>query len=225
MKSVSLLTVGLAMGSLAAPGATAAVLSLFDYAFNLDGVFTANALPTGVNGAAFDTSTGLGSVQVSVATPGVHYVGMFVDHEMDENLNGFSNETGAGVGLPAAGQSWEIDEPGYVTGDIYDNVTTGTLDNALGLSIYGNTAFPDDVSMALAHGFALAPGESAEIRFTLGLVPPASGFYLVHTDPESAASLYFSSTLTVIPEPELAWLPMALAGLGAMWVGKRRRTG
>jgi hypothetical protein len=225
MNPVTRLLVGIAMGSLAAPGATAQVVSMFDYALNLDGVLTANAFPARVNGAAFDTSTGLGSVQVSVATPGVHYVGMFVDHEVDETLNGFSNETGTTVGLPTVGQSWEIDEPGYLTGDIYDNFTAGTLDNALGLSTYGNTVFPDDVSMALAHGFLLASGESAEVLFTLGLVPPASGFYLVHTDPESAASLYFSSKLTVIPEPELAWLPMALAGLGAIWFGKRGRNG
>lgn len=228
MKSFALISLGVAGGVLAIHDTSAAVLTLEEYAFNLDGVLTANAFPASVNGAGFDTGTGLGSVQVSVSGVGVHYLGMFVDHEIDEASNTFFNETGTALGLPSAGQSWEVDEPGWVDGDIYDNLTAGTLDNASGASIYGATVFPDDVSMALAHGFVLGAGESAELTFTLGLVPPAGGFYLVHTDSDSDASIYFSSTLTLtnIPEPALAWLPMALAGLGMARtrVGSRRTT-
>lgn len=217
MKPSALIPVGLALGALAVPSASAAVISLFDYALNLDGVVTAAAFPPGANGAGFDTSTGLGSVQVTLAGVGVHYVGMFADHEIDEAVNTFFNETGSAVGAPSAGQSWEIDEPGFVNGDIYDHLTAGTFDNAIGLSIYGNTTFPDDVSMALAHRFALGAGESAALTFTLGLVPPPGGFYLVQSDPDSATSLYFSSTLAIIPEPGLAWLPLACAGLVTVW--------
>jgi hypothetical protein len=78
--------------------------------------------------------------------------------------------------------------------------------------------------MALGYEFILAAQESAMLTFTLGLVPPAGGFYLVHTDPDSDASIYYSSTLTIIPEPDLAWLPMALAGLCAACFGARQRT-
>jgi hypothetical protein len=218
------MSVSLVAGALATPGASAAVLTLADYAFNVDGVLTPGAFPAGVNGAAFDTTTGLGSVQVTVSDPGAHYVGMFVDHEVDEAINTFFNELGAAIGAPAAGQSWELDEPGWINGDIYDNLTAGTLDNAIGVSLYGNTVFPEDVSMAMAYDFALGAGESAQLTFTLGLVPPAGGFYLMQNDPDSAASIYFSSTLTIIPEPGLAWLPLALAGLGMAWLHGRRRT-
>lgn len=219
MKRSVLIAASFALGTLAAPPlARAAVIALFDYALNLDGAVTANSFPGGVSGAAFDTVTGLGSVQVTVSGPGVHYAGMFVDHEIDEAVNTYFNETGAAAGVPSAGQSWEVDEPGYISGDIYGNLAAGTLDNALGVSVFGNTTFPDDVSMALAHDFTLGVGESAELVFTLGLVPPAGGFYLTQTDPDSDTSLYFSSTLMIIPEPSLAWLPFVGAGLATVWI-------
>jgi hypothetical protein len=141
MKRSVLIPVSLAVAALTAPRAPAAVIALFDFAFNVDGVLTANAFPAGVNGAGFDTGTGLGSVQVTVSGAGVHYVGMFVDHEIDETANTFFNETGAPAGVLPAGLSWEVDEPGFVTGDIYDNLTAGALDNGVGVSVGGNTVF------------------------------------------------------------------------------------
>jgi hypothetical protein len=89
--------------------------------------------------------------------------------------------------------TWEIDEPGYVFGDIYANFAVGSLENANGVP---DTA-RDDVSMALAWGFSLSPSESATVLMHLSETPPVGGFYLVHTDPDSQASIYFSSSLNI----------------------------
>jgi hypothetical protein len=104
-------------GFVAAP-ASATTIDLFDWGLNIDGALTlpGDPLPIGVDDSAFDFSTGLGLLQVTVAVAGAHNVDFFVDHEIDEVTNTFFNETGSTSGAPAAaGQSWEIDEPGYVT--------------------------------------------------------------------------------------------------------------
>jgi hypothetical protein len=147
-------------------------------------------------------------------------VGLFVDHEIDELSNGFSNETGATSGSPAAGQSWEIDEPGWFNGDIYGNLEAGALDNGIGTSIYGDTTFPDDVSMAMGWDFVLAD-LPALITFNLSDTAPIGGFYLQQYDPDSDVSVYFSSSLTVVPVPGAVL--MGSIGIGfAGWLSKRR---
>jgi hypothetical protein len=113
-------------------------------------------------------------------------------------INGYFNEFGGGVGTPPSGGplatlTWEIDEPGYVFGDIYSNFAAGSLDNSNGVP---DTA-PDDVSMALAWGFTLNPSESASVMMRVSETAPAGAFYLVQTDPDSDASIYFTSSLTV----------------------------
>lgn len=177
-------------------------IGLFEYGFNLDGTVSnitlGDPLPAGVNDSAFNAATGLGSISYSVNTPGSHYFGLFVDHEIDELINTFFNEYGVVTGAatsagPFATLTWEIDEPGYVFGDIYSNFTSGNLDNSNGVP---DTA-PDDVSMALAWGFTLGPMESASIVMHVSPTAPAGGFYLAQRDPDSDASIYFSSSLTV----------------------------
>src|SRR4029453_19336785 len=69
-------------------------ISLADYAVNLDGVVS-QTLPAG---SIFDTSSGLGSVQILFTAAGIHTGLFFVDHEMSESLNGFDNEIGTAVG-------------------------------------------------------------------------------------------------------------------------------
>lgn len=172
----------------------AAFISLFDYSYNMDGVVTNSSVPPGVDGAGFDYATGLGTITYSFNTPGSHFAGLFVDHEIDEASNSFFNEVGTTVGAPAAGQSWEIDEPGFVFGNIYtnflgSNATGSLLENANGVP----AGSPDDVSMSMGWNFSLLAGESAIISFNLGSFAPTSGFYLQQFDPGSNASVFFSS--------------------------------
>jgi len=193
-------------------------INLFDWAFNIDGTLyeasNSDPLPGNINASGFDLLSGLGTITITSAGAGSHSVIAFFDHEIDEETNTFFNEFGSTVGAPAAGQSWEIDEPGYKYGDIYDNFTVGALDNSNGVP----SSAPEDVSMALGWNFILGAGETAYLNLLLSTTAPTSGFYLVQTDPDSQASLYFSSTLDIrsssVPEPGLLFLLVTgLAGL------------
>ena len=209
----------------------AATISLFEYGINIDGNTSlptqGDSLTENVRTVDFDESTGLGSVSVTLTEVGYHFVGAFFDHEIDEAINGFFNEIGAAEGAPVSGQSWEIDETGFSNGDIFLNFTNSNilvgsqLDNGVGTSVFGDTRFPDDVSMAIGWGFSLNPGEVGTIDFRLGLTAPAD-FHLRHTDSDSDASIFFSSSLNVkeanpIPEPStIALLMVGLIGLSKL---------
>ncbi len=203
-----------------------AVISLYDWAVNIDGSLSEfpsygvpDPIPSGMNVSAFDDTTGLGTITLTVSGAGSHYVGLFVDHEIDEAINTYYNENGDAVGSPATGQSWEIDEPGYAFGDIYGNLLGSALDGSNGVP----AGSEDDVSMAMAWDFDVAD-LPAIITFNLSYTAPPSGwFYLVHNDPDSGESVYFSSSLTatVIPAPGA----LLLGAIGASCVGwlHRRR--
>ena len=210
---------------LSVPTASAASISLFDYGFNLDGTIkgVGDPLPSNINIAAFDLATGLGTIGVTITGPGAHYFAVFVDHEIDEAVNTFFNEFGSTSGAPGAGLSWEIDEPGYVFGDIYDNFKAGALDGSNGVP---DTA-PDDVSMAMGWDFTLAASQKATIELTLSLAPPRSGFYLQQTDPDSVVSVYFASSKAisdtgVVPEP--GTVVLLLSGLVLIAAARLRKS-
>ena len=208
MKKTLLLAVVISLWTcsiLTAPVA-ASPITLAEYAANIDGTTSykpgvVDPVPSGMNISGFDTDTGLGTISLTIGGAGTHYAALFVDHEIDEAINTFFNEYGNAVGTPAAGQSWEIDEPGWVFGDIYDNFLASSLDNSNGVP---STA-PDDVSMAIGWNFSLVAGESANIEWLISETIP-TGFYLQQTDPDSAKSIYFSSNLEitgkVIPAPD-----------------------
>ncbi|MCP3866779.1 MAG: hypothetical protein GY703_01525 [Gammaproteobacteria bacterium] len=207
----------------------AAQIDLFDWAFNVDGVEYTPSSGLGtppINPGAFDFSTGLGTIQITVAGLGLHTVDAFFDHELTEPGNSFFNETGASNGTPAVNQSWEIDEPGSVNGDIFENLQSSTLDNAIGMSIHGDTTFPDDVSMAMGWDFTMEIAERALISFVVSEFQPSGVFYLAHSDPSSGEQIYLSSTLSIsaIQVPTLSTLVLMGIGLAGLFGRGRRLT-
>ena len=159
----------------------------------------------------------------------------FLDADIDRTVNTFFNEigecvnlslpTGAPTGAIAA-TSWEIDEPGYLFGDIYANLYDGMLDNtnAVGRGV------PDDVSMALGFYLGdLAPGETADITLFTSLSNIGG---LRHEDPASGYAFYYNGYATVTgrdidppqpaPVPEPSTIVLMTLGLLASPVLVRR---
>jgi hypothetical protein len=212
----------LACGLCTAP--TFADINLWDWALNIDGALTlpGDALPSTVDASGFDFNTGLGTLSVTATAPGNHFVGLFVDHELSEATNTFYNESGATSGTPLAGQTWEIDEPGYVFGDIYDNVIASSLDGSNGVP----AGSEDDVSMAMGWDITVAAGIESIVTFDLSTVAPFGGFYLVHQDPDSGEKVYFSGDVQVVPLPSAVLLGSLGLGVAGRLVGRfnRRKT-
>jgi MYXO-CTERM domain-containing protein len=202
------------------------IIDLFEYAFNIDGTVShptlGDPVPGSVNLAGFDTTTGIGTILMTLTGAGSHYAATFLDHEIDQAINTYFNEYGTTSGSPDTGQSWEIDEPGYVFGDIYDNFLGSALDNSNAVP----SSLADDVSMAMGWDFSLGASETATIDFVLSETQPTSGFYLTQTDPDSEASIYMSSSLGISsggPTPNPAPATLALMALGLL--GLRRFAG
>ncbi len=216
---------------LTGPGMTAhaAVIGLFDYGYQLDGSVWLSSIddgvvapPAGIDESGFDTVTGLGSIVATITGVGAHTFDLFVDHEIDEATNTFFNEAGEAVNTPDAGTSWEIDEPGFVFGDINGigapftgNFETSALDNFNNVP----SGLDDDVSMAIGFDFELLAGETASIVLSLATTAPTGGFYLRHFDSDSEAdgdalsSIFFSAALTIAGDPGPTPVPAPAAVL------------
>ncbi len=129
----------------------------------------------------------------------------FVDAEIDESNNTFFNEYGQVIGTQGTGMPdpdmWEIDEPGFVDGDIKDNLLAGQLDNYNAVP----STDPDDVSMAIGFSIGDIPdGGWAQIQIMLSDDGDYIGsLALKHLDDASPEELTMSgqSTTYVIPAP------------------------
>jgi hypothetical protein len=229
MNAKSVLTTVAGLGLyLAVVPLQAADITLQESAFNRDGVVTNPGVPAGVNDSLFNYTTGLGTIEATIGSAGGHFVGLFVDHEIDEAINTFFNEYGAPVNTPSLIQTWEIDEPGFGPpfGDIYDhflasNAVVSALENANGVP----STTPNDVSMALGWNLDLTAGQQAIVTFLLSASPPSTGFYLEHIDPDSDAAIYFSSSARINPTGVAdggATLPLLLAGLASLGFAARQ---
>ena len=219
----SLLPMALSSATLAGP------LSLYEWALNIDGTVydffpPPGSPPAGVNAVGFDQTTGLGSLTVQVSGTGLHSVLSFFDIEIDEGINTYFNEIGTVLGAPPAGLSWEIDEPGFVFGDIFTNFSAGTLDNTNAIP----STLPDDVSVALKWNFVLASDETATMNFVVSPADPG-GFRLLQQDPDSNVDIFYTTSIsihggtTTVPEPtSLMLLAPFAAALGLARLRKAR---
>jgi hypothetical protein len=138
----------------------------------------------------------------------------YVDGEIDETLNTFFNEYGQYISVTGSGSSdndpdsWEIDEPGFLFGDIYDNLIFGALDNSNGVSLGSE----DDVSVAL--GFELGDILAGQTWILSLLISEQDIGGLYHGDDDSGKSVYINGSAvvssTAVPEPA----PVLLFSLG-----------
>ncbi len=200
---------------------------LWDWAFNVDG----DLYPTGastfgpIDANNFDSVSGIGSLTWSTSDVGSHSFMAAFDHDIDASTNTWWNEEGSTIGSAAAGQSWEIDEPGYwltydtdsdgtndTTGDIYGHLQAG---NPFDERIFNGQLTTEDVAMGMGWDFSLAANQEALITLsisdTLTLNDMTDGLYLCQYDPHSNVLLSLTSTLTItttgdpgpdpIPEP------------------------
>lgn len=151
---------------------------------------------------------------------------VYLDAEIDQAINTFFNESGGLLSVTGAGagdifaDSWEIDEPGYVFGDIYDNLLAGGLDNSNGVS----AGAEDDVAMALGFNLGdLGAGDTVIIDMIINRLG-AGGLF--HTDEESADTFFWDGTAVVqrnspvaVPEPGTVLLVL----IGLVFAGIARR--
>jgi len=151
------------------------------------------------------------------------WLGGFLDIDIDSSNNTFFNEYGEFVEVSGAGagdsnpDSWEIDEPGWLFGDIYDNLSDGYLDNSNNV----DSSFPDDVSFGLGFDLGtLDSGATWDVTFEISTAN-IGGLSII--DPDSAATFYWNGAATVnnqtpdpvvVPEPgSIALLVMGLFSL------------
>lgn len=151
----------------------------------------------------------------------------FVDAEIDVPINNYFNEAGTVFGKIGSGPSdsdpdtWEIDEPGYVFGDVFSNLLLGSLDNSNAVA----PDSPEDVSLVL--GFYLGdlrPGSSSVIRILLSDVGDTlGGFALQHfdIDPDSFDTLTLSGSASVIPEVRSFGFLTTLITILFLWHARR----
>jgi hypothetical protein len=114
---------------------------------------------------------------------------VLLDVEIAEAQNTFFNEQAQAVGTPGVGPAdaapdfWQIDEPGFAGGTLYQNLLEARLTN--------RSALPEGQAedIALALGFSLGtvkPGETVTVRTMLSEDDTQLGsFALLHTDPTS----------------------------------------
>jgi len=153
---------------------------------------------------------------------------VFLDAEIDEGANSFFNESGrleAVNGNGAADRlpdSWEIDEPGFLFGDIFDNLRAGALDNSNAVPV----GFEDDVSLALGWELgSLAEGDSWTASITLSQQNIGG---LSQWDADSGTGFYLNGaverdTAAPVPASSPSSVVLLLFGVGSVLLRMRRQ--
>ena len=198
---------------------------------------------TGYNTASWDQTTGLGTLTyVFNGAPGGYFFDVFFDHNISLP---FFNEYGAVLGVPAAGQTWEIGDS--FNSNIYTDVQAGgALPNSNSLpgttSNFANNcvgaACNGDFAAAMGFAFVLAAGQGELITLNVSLVDPGSGLRLRGVHPQDSANpslqnIYISGsavacivgeTCTAAPGvPEPASVFLLGSGLAILLAVSRRR--
>ena len=192
---------------------------------------SANSLPAGVSlGFATALSLDQSGLTLSytltnnsgVTFPSVWF-GFFVDAQIDVAINDYFNEAADHFGILGSGpgdllpDEWEADEPGYVFGDIFGNLLSGTLDVSNAVS----APSPDDVSLALAFQLGgIADGQAVRVEVLLSDQGNTLNDFAIQqfdTDLESFDALTISGAAAV-PEPSGLLLGLIACGTFAMLV-------
>jgi hypothetical protein len=200
---------------LLSPGrAVSATIEFREIAFNVGGIVYDSLGPPvvdpgapGLNDSGFDYNTGLGSLIFSLSAGSSIFA--FVDFDIyDGASDTFFDDSASQLGAVPVGGSWEIDEPGFVFGDIFTNLTAGALDN----TVFDGVITNEDVSMAIGRSVA----QDAVVTFALTLNDPG-GFRLRQTS-ASGDEIFFSSTVRLVGDPAPIPEPgtLALFGAGAL---------
>lgn len=219
---------------------------IFEVAFNQNGSLWDwpysdpwGSMPSNVNKAGFDSSTGLGILQVRINTIGSVDFAVLFDHEIKDTSGvAFYANNGEPIGTPGAGVSWEIDEPeigGWnYKGDIFTNLVNVTLDNQSFFNGVDTWTDPEDAAMALAWTLNIPVQHHAIVTLTVTDTDPGSGFRLhqwaTNADKETAhlylkgsAAIYEDQGGPIIPEPWQA--PLVAAALVALGVVRSAKRG
>lgn len=155
---------------------------------------------------------------LSGAAGGITFLS-FLDAEIAEPGNTFFNEFATVSGVASPGQGFEIDEPGFTTGDIFDHLLAGGLDGTNARP----AGSPDDVSMALAFDLGpIAVGEIARIEILISESGDSlGGIALTHLDAINPTAITFSGRASIVPVPEPAAALLLGLGLGGLAAGRR----
>lgn len=189
---------------------SAGVTTTFTQNLDADNMGTVNWTFTNNTGAALDDA----------------WFFVFLDAEIDQAINTFFNESGEMLSVIGTGasdifaDSWEIDEPGYVFGDIYDNILAGVLGNSNNII----AGAEDDVSLALGFNLGgLGIGDTVFVDMLIGRLLQEG---LCHADGDSADSFCWNGTASIVASepvavPEPGTFLLLLTGL--LFVGLARR--
>lgn len=126
----------------------------------------------------------------------------FLDAEIDEPLNTFFNEFATIRGTLAAGQNFEIDEPGFAFGNIFANAAANALDGTNALP----PGSPDDVAMALQFSIGtLGVGETAIVEVMISEDGDSLGSFAIDHedgDPASTTRISYSGAVRLSSPPD-----------------------
>ena len=158
-------------------------------------LFTSNASFTAVLNASNLGTVSIAYTNATQTTLANVRIVAFADLDIARATNGFANEYGAKISLDTppgapsgalAANAWEIDEPGFLFGDIRSHAASGTLDN---FNAVPNSA-PDDVSFAFQFPIGeMAPGQLSSVQLQLA---SANVGGLSQTDSGSGTTLFLN---------------------------------